>query len=457
MEAAYSIQQTADGGFAVAGGRFIEGFGDVYLGKTDGDGNLLWSHTFGGGVDEEAECVRECPDGGFILSGRSNSWCPPGMQDFGDFYFVRTNADGDTLWTRVYNLDLDDDAHHIECTPDGGFIAAGEVHALSTGTRACLMKLDANGDSLWTRFYGTDWATYGYSVKLTEDGGYILAGNTLEPSGSGTNIYVVKTDSAGNELWHRVFGGSMHDDGYDVVQTEDGGYALCGGLYASPEHNTDVYLIRMSATGDSLWAFTYGRDTGLETWGDEGLSIVQDRDGGFIISGKTGANMPDRAYYELLKVDASGQQVWLTVCTAGSDFCDGAWMCPTSDGGFVLAGMRWNTPGSGHIYLARYEGSEPPNRCGPDNALSAACSLAPNYPNPFNPKTGIAFDLPRAAHVNLAVYDILGQQVAQLALGMQSAGHHAVNFDGSSLPTGTYYCRLKAGQYTQTRKMLLLK
>jgi hypothetical protein len=172
------------------------GSADVYLIKTDAAGKKLWDKTFGGSGFDTAYCVQQTADGGFIVAGRTQSYGAGGS----DLYLVRTDATGKKLWQKTFGGSLEDEARSVQLTADGGFIIAGFTTRVSTGyTDVYLIKTDANGRKLWQRTFGGS-ASYEYAncLQRTKDGGYILAGSREATVSSLADVYLVKTNSEGN-------------------------------------------------------------------------------------------------------------------------------------------------------------------------------------------------------------------------------------------------------------------
>ena len=169
------------------------------------------------------------------------------LGDSAQVYLVKTNASGDTLWTRNYGEICDDYGESVQLTSDGGYVVAGVT--ISFGNWAVyLVKTDAYGDTLWTRAYGGGSPHHGRSVQQTSDGGYIIAGFTLS-FGNNWLVYLVKTDASGNALWTRTYGGTGDNWGYSVQQTKDGGYIIAGATDSFGD-STQVYLIKTDANGN---------------------------------------------------------------------------------------------------------------------------------------------------------------------------------------------------------------
>ncbi|MBI4722154.1 MAG: hypothetical protein HY769_04030, partial [Candidatus Stahlbacteria bacterium] len=147
-----------------------------------------------------------------------------------------------------------------------------------------LIRTGAAGDTLWTRTYGGIGGDYGYSVQECYGGGFIIAGETESFGAGGTDVYLIRTDAAGNTLWTRIYGGTDDDCGYSVQECMGGGFIIAGRTGSFGAGMWDVYLIRTDANGDTLWARTYGG-----TRDDCGYSVQECMGGGFIIAGETGS------------------------------------------------------------------------------------------------------------------------------------------------------------------------
>jgi hypothetical protein len=319
-----SVQQTADGGYVIAGVFYPFGTGDadVWLIKTDAQGDTLWTRTFGGDSGDAGYSVRQTTDGGYIVAGSTWSF---GAGHY-DIYLVKTNATGDTLWTRTYGGVETELGHSVQQTTDGGYIIAGGASSFGAGrSDFYLVKTNARGDTLWTRTYGGPEHEEGYSVQQTSDGGYIVAGHTTSFGAGQDDVYLVKTNASGDTLWTRTCGGPEDDEGRSVQQTTDGGYIIAG-TTQTPDAEDDVYLVRTDADGNTLWTRTYG---GADY--DEGSSVEQTTDGGYIVAGNTDSYDAGRGY--LVKTNAQGDTL-LTRIYGGAAHS----VRQTTDGGYIIMG-----------------------------------------------------------------------------------------------------------------------
>jgi hypothetical protein len=444
-----SARQAMDGSYYLAGttNSFGAGVTEFWLLKTDASGHALWSEAFGGIGGDEGESVYQTSDGGYILLGETSSFGAGGY----DFWVVKTDVDGDSLWSRTFGGSGTDYGFAIRQTLDGGYILAGTTSSFGAGNYDFwLVKTDADGDVLWSRTFGGSGGEQCRCVQQTQDGGYVLGGWTTSFGAGNVDFWLVKTDANGDSLWSRTFGGSNPEVCNFVQQTSDGGYVLAGSTSSFGSGSYDFWLVKTDSDGDLLWSRTFGGNSA-----DECQSALQTSEGGFILAGYTNSFGAGYSDFWLVKTDANGDSVWSRTFGGGNgDVCYSAWQ--TSDGGYVLAGTT-NSFGTGSydFWLVKTGPESPAEPL--SISLPSQYALHSNWPNPFNPATQITYDLKRAGYVSVQVFDILGQHVATLTDEMHSAGSHSVLFDGSNLASGIYLYRLQAGDFTATKKMVLLK
>jgi hypothetical protein len=336
----YSVQQTSDGGYIVAGytSSFGAGGQDIYLIKTDNLGDTIWTKTYGGTNSDFGYSVQQTSDGGYVIVGFTYCF---GSGNLPNIYFIRTNTSGDTLWTKTYN---GKEGYSVQQTSDGGYIIAGTSDlALSD---VYLIKTDANGDLIWAKTYGGTNPEHG-AVQQTSDGGYIVVGGTSD----GNDIWLLKTDVNGDTLWSHTYGGDGADYGKSVQQTSDGGYIIAGSTHSFSKGDADVYLIKTDAVGDTIWTETYGGKSD-----DYGRSVKETIGGGYIIAGWT-YSFSSGGYPNvyLIKTDENGGVMW-TEAYGGANYVYGTSAQQTSDGGYVIAGWIWfSGTGEDDVYLLKTE------------------------------------------------------------------------------------------------------
>lgn len=339
-----SVQQTTDGGYIITGytTSFGNGWSDVYLIKTDGNGDTLWTKTYGGGGIDDGRSIQQTTDGGYIITGSTSSF----GNGLSDVYLIKTDGNGDTLWTKAFGGGKNDIGFSVQQTTDGGYIVTGSTDSFGNGLLdVYLIKTDENGDALWTKTFGGGENDDGLSVQQTADGGYIVTGLTYS---FGANVYLIKTDSNGELVWAEFYGGDDVDGGWSGQQTNDGGYIIAGYSSSFGNGEVDFYLVKTDLNGDTLWTRTYGGEAN-----DKGFYVQQTSDGGYILTGFTSSFGHGSIDLYLIKTDDIGDTLWTK--KFGGGYGDaGTSVQQTTDGGFIIVGYT-ESFGNGEfdIYLIK--------------------------------------------------------------------------------------------------------
>jgi hypothetical protein len=346
-EVGNSVQQTSDGGYITVG-RAIS-YSDyglnsaVYLVKTDEYGNVLWEKTYGVTRRDVGNSVQQTSDGGYIIAGNTSF-----LRTNSDIYLIKTDADGNVEWEKTFGGEESDSGNSVQQTSDGGYVIAGESRSryedYSFTSEVYLIKTDAEGNSVWERTFRNGETSSGKSVKQTSDGGYIISGRTgsygaIDIEVEEYDVYLIKTDAEGNSVWERTFRNREVNSGNSVHQTSDGGYIIAGVTgsgyrYEVAPDGDDVYLIKTDAEGIAVWEKTYGGEDY-----DSGYSVQQTSDGGYIIAGNTSSY--GAGYYDvyLIKTNEDGTVVWEK--TFGDMESESGYSVQqTSDGGYIIAGYK---------------------------------------------------------------------------------------------------------------------
>jgi len=523
------IVENSDGDLLLIGETSSFGVGsyDFWLVKADANGDSIWSRTYGGTGMEVPYAITTTTDNGYLIAGFTTSY---GAGD-DDFWLVKTDLNGDTLWTRTYGGSLEDKAISVIETSDGGYLLAGWTESFGAGAiDFWMVKTDLNGDSLWSNTFGGADTSYAYDVIETSDGGYLLAGYTKSFGAGSWDCYLVKTDLNGDSLWTKTIGGTDDDLATAVIETSDGNYLVTGATNTYGMGNYDYWLIKTDANGDSLWIRTYGGTNWDVSW-----AVVEVTGGGYRLSGNSYSFSGGDSDFWLVAVEGSPPEIDITLTPYGTPI-----VVPAGGGSFdfnisvenhsdtsvnfdlwtviALPGMGqfevMNVPGLSlpanalvdrdriqnvpdfapggtytyYAYVGEYpwlvedsdsftfekEGSAdgalgvPSDWFGYgdsfDRWLETAVTSVPteskilgNFPNPFNPTTAISIQLSAVSQVNLSVYDVAGRKVATLVDGYRDAGVHEVTFDGTGLASGVYLYRLEVESQTAIGKMVLLK
>ncbi|MEO8088205.1 MAG: hypothetical protein ABI763_15400, partial [Bacteroidota bacterium] len=326
------MEQTADSGFIMVGGTttFSNGQNDIWLVKTDAYGNEQWRKSKGGTQFDFANMVRKTSDGGFIIAGLTNSYGAGNN----DGYLVKTDGSGNTQWTQTYGDTGLQEIEAVVQTADGGYACVGINYTGGTGYYDIwLIKTNASGVLQWQQNLGGGSYEIGNSIQIAPDGGYIIAGQSYSYD-STSAYYLLKTNSLGVEQWHKTFATGHLCEAHYVQNVAGGGYIMCGDADTTADGlgETDLWVIRTDANGDSLWAHSYGG-----TKKDGGKTIEPTSDGGYIMAGITRSfNVINPDFYAV-KTDSGGTVEWTQ--HYGTAYHDHAYRgLETSDGGYAFFG-----------------------------------------------------------------------------------------------------------------------
>ncbi len=442
-----SVRQTNDSGYIITGftTSFGAGLDDVWLIKTDDSGDTLWTKTFGGSSNDRGYSVQQTTDGGYIIAGMTESY---GV-NFYAVWLIKTDGSGDTLWTKILGS-YADWSNSVMQTFDGGYIIAGKTSSFGNiSGDVWLIKTNDSGDTLWTKTYGGADGEAAWSVEQTTDSGYIIIATTQSFGAGLIDSWLIKTDDSGDTLWTKTFGGISDDWCGSVQQTTDGGYIICGRTESFGAGSNDGWLIKTDDSGNTLWTKIYGGNSS-----DVLSSVQQTQDGGYIITGYTesfGSGWQDGW---LIKTDESGDTLWTkSIGGSSQEFCSSVEQ--TQDGGYIITGIK-NTGVSADVWLIKTtpDVSDVESK---SNLIPSDLSLHQNYPNPFNPSTKISWQVPVGSHQTLKIYDVLGNNVATLVDEYKPAGSYTVEWSATGLPSGIYFYQLRTDRMIETKKMILMK
>jgi len=255
-DGAWSVQETNDGGYILVGHTATRGEGsDLWLVRVDPDGNPLWSRIMGGSGEDVGYFVRETADNGYIIAGSTNSF---GLGEE-RLWLIRMDWNGSLLWDKTFGgfvHSSGDGGWSVDETDDGGYIATGYTQSKSIGRKDLwLIRTDSNGNLLWDRSYGGADEDVGLSVLQSQDGGFIVAGRTASLGKTGDDIWLLKTDDQGVISWNASYGGDKDDVAFQVVELANG-YALVGRSESGLEEER-IILIRLDQLGRKIWERSY--------------------------------------------------------------------------------------------------------------------------------------------------------------------------------------------------------
>jgi hypothetical protein len=369
-----AVRQTMDGGYIVAGGTNstdgdvmgYHGDWDFWVVKLDAAGGLVWQKCLGGSDYDFAYTVQQTADGGYIVAGesRSSDGDVTKNQGWADFWVVKLDAAGGLVWQKALGGAGWDRATAVQQTADGGYVVAGYTYSNSgdvTGNRGSgdfwMVKLDAAGNLVRQKCLGGTSYDEAFAMHLTTDGGYIMVGRTFSNNGDvkgnhgDWDCWVVKVDATGNLVWQKCLGGTGYDEANAVQQTADGGYIVVGetwskgGDVSGLRGEQDIWVVKLDAAGNLVWQKCLGG-----SYWDWAYAVQQTTNGGYIVAGFTNSNDGDisgnHGYWDfwMVKLDAAGGLVWQK-CLGGTAADEAHAVQQTADGGYIVAGRSLSSDG----------------------------------------------------------------------------------------------------------------
>ena len=251
-ERAFALIETSDGGFALAGETRTFGAGgyDFWLVKTDANGNMLWNRAYGGANLDIAFSLIETSDGGYVLAGYAETE-PFGNEYTTDGWIVKTDASGNMQWNKTYGGTSWDEIWDLVELPDGGFALAGETYSFGAGSSdSWLVKTDVDGNMQWNQAYGGTKQETAWSIVETSDGGFALVGVTFSFGAGSDDCWIIKTNGLGNPEWNQTYGELDGDSARSLIVTSDGGYAIAGSTTSFDAGGYNFWFIKTDEYGN---------------------------------------------------------------------------------------------------------------------------------------------------------------------------------------------------------------
>jgi hypothetical protein len=279
MSSASAIAESDNGNLFVFGETFRnwdDSRIDFLLVKTNASGDTMWTKTYGGTEEEYGYCIRQTSDGNLLLAGTTLSF---GSDPYGDIYLVKVNYEGDTMWTKVIEDPDQETPFHLLESKNGEYLVTG-TNEDDDPREIYLVKVDVDGTTLWDKKIGPPTWKWGYSaIELSNSDLVICGGHTV---GEGySQVLVVKTDNLGNTIWEKEFGEDKTSEiGYSIKQNLDKSYTITGSSYDVNIMEYDIILLKIDESGNQLWFKKFGSP---ET--DRGMNLIKDTNDDNIITG----------------------------------------------------------------------------------------------------------------------------------------------------------------------------
>ena len=511
----YGISTDADGNSYITGqfkgtasfGSFTLtsiGDDDIFVAKISADGNWLWAENAGGSFDDNGYGISISVDGNVYVTGYFQSTASFGSftltsSGHGDIFVAKMDAAGNWLWAEKAGGSYYDYGRGISISADGNLYVTGWFNGTasfgyftltSSGNDDIFVaKMDAAGNWLWAEKAGGISNDYGRVISTDADGNVYVTGYffgtasfgsfTLTSSGN-TDIFVAKMDADGNWLWAEKAGGSDWDKGYGISTDADGnvyvtgyfkGLASFGSFNLTSSGSCDVFLAKISADGNWLWAKKAGGSS-LDT----GYGISTSADGNVYVTGyffgtasfgSFTLNSSGGGDIFVAKMDADGNWLWAKKA-GGSDYDSGYGISISTDGNVYVTGYFYSitaifgsftltSSGEYDIFVAKLNSS-----VSVENEIILTEIELSNYPNPFNPETTISFSIPKISKVEISIYNIKGQKIKTLTNESFQRGYHEFIWNGrdeNGIPvsSGIYFYKIETDNFSVIKKCILLK
>ncbi|KAB2951306.1 copper amine oxidase N-terminal domain-containing protein [Heliorestis acidaminivorans] len=358
----YNVLRTRDGGYILVGETYTDyryggdGDKDVYVVRTDAKGLEKWKRAHGGTAIDWGTYIDETDDGAYIIVGTTYSKPSNDSRPDTKVYLLKINEKGQKVWDRAIGGTGDDQGAQVLQTEDGGFIIIGETKSMgSTQGDVYLVKTNQDGQRQWEKNFGGKENDRGVAIRQSSDGTYILLGETFSFGAGGYDIYLIKTDQDGKSLWTRTFGDKGWERAYNIEETDDGGYIIVGKTSSQSNGSYDSYIIKTDPQGHKEWEVVYGQNGK-----DMAKHVRQTPDGGYLIAGWAEAARGNWDFY-LLKLDNKGETKW-SKKLSNAKFDESFAIQYDGQNGYLIAGtwaehIGWNQHNydNAQVYLARIQ------------------------------------------------------------------------------------------------------
>ncbi|MBW8049853.1 MAG: hypothetical protein FVQ77_05845 [Cytophagales bacterium] len=335
-DVANSIIQTTDGGYAVCGYTSSKGAGDedFWVIRLNQYGEKQWDVTFGGSDWDRANSIIQTTDGGYAVCGFTRS---KGAGSH-DFWVIRLNQYGEKQWDVTFGGSESDQAESIIQTTDGGYAVCGYTSSKDAGGEDFwVIRLNQYGEKQWDVTFGgsemnvqTNFPVT--SIIQTTNGGYAVCGTTESKGAGSSDFWVIRLNRYGEKQWEKTFGGSYSDGANSIIQTTNGGYAVCGSTSSKGAGRSDFWVIMLNKYGKKQWDVTFGGSK----W-DKATSIIQTTDGGYAVCGSTSSKGAGGEDFCVLRLNKYGEKQW-DKTFGGSSWDEAYSIIQTTDGGYAVCG-----------------------------------------------------------------------------------------------------------------------
>lgn len=433
-DAGLSICENNSGGYLLFGHYEDPSSSDcisMYVISIDSAGNQEWDHQYGGPLYDFGQSIDKTSDGGYILFGFTSTYGAGGY----DAYLVKIDGSGNQEWQQTFGGTDNEYGYCVKQTFDGGYILCGSTYSFGAGgTDAFLIKTDAAGNALWTKYFGGTANDGAYALAISPDSGYILAGYTYNFGSANGDAMLLKTDTGGNQQWLKTYGGSSSERALSVVVEANGNYVFSGYTNSFGAGSEDYYLLRTDSAGNILQDTTFGGFLSDESFG---ISICSDK--GFVLTGYTNSFGNGGRDLYIVKTDSAFNFLWDSYY-GGTQDDQGVSIIPTNDNGYITLGESWSISYSlSDIYVVKTDSN---------GVATAVTKYSPNHKNiKVYPQPAVDFiDIETGFPMNdytVSIFDAAGK-----LFSVNVVSDPISRIDVSKLPAGIYILKAELGNKT---------
>lgn len=417
--------------------------------KYNSAGDELWVKRYNGQGNNRDEAVSIAVDnnGNVYVTG----WTMNG--NFSDYATIKYDASGNEVWVKTFNNGYDDMPSAVVVDASGNIYVTGFTTDITTSYDYLTIKYNTNGSIIWQKQFNRSGAAADTPYDMTVDAYGVYITGSSELTFPLSEFTTVKYDTSGVLLWSKGYKGPVDSSNvaYSVTSDNSGNIYVTGSSAGSLTGN-DCATIKYNSAGDLQWVQRYN---GTGNSNDLGRDIITDAAGNIYVTGY-GVENGFGIAYNLLKYNSAGVQQWVKTYNGAFDQNDFSYsVALDNSNNIIITGTSATNTSTGVYATVKY--SQPNVITNVSSEIPSRFLLSQNYPNPFNPVTNIEFSIPKNLTIKLGVYDMLGREIESLVNQNLNAGTYKANWDATKYSSGIYYYKISAGEFTQTKKMVLLK
>lgn len=441
-----SILQLEDEGYVLVGNERIHENDiqqDILLVKLNKNGDVSWSTHFGSQDNEYGNDVKQTYDMGFIIIGSTTN----NSSDPSDVYLIKTDSLGNLIWDYSYDISDYDVGYSITQTSDSGYIVVGEsriIEGPNSIPHLLIMRIDKTGEIVWSKVYSTPYEG-GKSIIQTNDSCFIVCGYTKPENDFWSNFLVFKINSEGDSIWSRNYGGSLKEYANSIKQLDNNDLIISG--YRADTNNlneVDSYFVKSNADGDTIWTRIF---SGIGY--DISTSVEITNDGNFAFTGYGEMNEMGNKDVYLLKMSSDGDTIWNRVF-GGPTTEYGESLKQTSDDGYIICGVAFDYdtlyPYGRGIYIIKTD------KYG--NVINTSIIENKNqqfevFPNPCTNEFTIKASKPISL---VEIIDVYGNKKHYKVL---TSSQYEYKYSGAKLERGFYIIKISIEDSSSTRILIV--